>query len=494
MTPATIHNCGYTAINTVDAISSYNKIILVHESVMTNWVGRFTIGPQINRILEKGLVSLPRLQSLKVESAVEWYDTLQKTLMIYLVPLTPLDCIMIKMGYEALCIPGTGLTHYPVGACILLELLPHLLPKTDDEVTSIINMVRMESNNGYDLLWQILELTVPGFDPTVPVTVPTWSDEGIFDFAHAFQLYYPLLSKKSDFHDDKTRSTTFLQAINDYAFADIITTLLTCINNYFSMDDDGYLPASLCIMGLAHQLNKSAKLRAKLVLPRAHHLVDESYAWQFDVPIQGSPRVCCMDAGGPDRPPPCEGHDGRDNRVCHGFIVVPQICPPPHGSCGPAVSFHLTAPLPTPAPSHYALPDRGDHVLPNTQDCGLVEAPILDHTGIRPPPEPPPIVHSPSEPIKAFPWLTNPQLCARISTPSPAPHRSLLDGIPYTIPLEKGRSQPEMVTCFPQGSLSDPFVRHLLLLLSSFHSLGALVTRLPSCLMTSSHIGSRWTV
>jgi hypothetical protein len=33
------------------------------------------------------------------------------------------------------------------------------------------------------------------------------------------------------------------------------------------MDDDGYLPGSLCIMGLAHQLNKATKLRATLVLP-----------------------------------------------------------------------------------------------------------------------------------------------------------------------------------------------------------------------------------
>jgi hypothetical protein len=155
---------------------------------MTNWVSRFTVGHQIDRILEKGLVSLPRLQSLAVESAVEWYDTLQKTLMIYLVPITPLNCIMIKMGYKALCIPGTSLTRYPVTAHVLLELLPRLLPKTNDEVSSIINMVRMELNNGYDLLWCILELTVLGFDPTFPVKLPTWSEEGIFDFAHAFQL------------------------------------------------------------------------------------------------------------------------------------------------------------------------------------------------------------------------------------------------------------------------------------------------------------------
>jgi hypothetical protein len=107
LTPAIIHKCGYTAITTIDV----NEIFLVHESVLTNWVGCHTVGPQINRILEKGLASLPRLQFLEVESAVEWYDTLQKTFMIYLVLITPLDCVMIKMGYEALCIPGTGLTH-----------------------------------------------------------------------------------------------------------------------------------------------------------------------------------------------------------------------------------------------------------------------------------------------------------------------------------------------------------------------------------------------
>ena len=173
--------------------------------------------------------------------------------MIYLIPITPLDCVMIKMGYEALCISGTGLTRYPVAAHVLLELLPCLLPKTNDEVSSIINMVRIESNNGYNLLWRILELTVPGFDPTFPVKIPTWSDDGIFNFAHAFQLYYRLLSRKGDFHDDKTRRTMFLQAINIYAFANLITTLLTCINNYFSVDNDGYLPGSLCITGLAHQ-------------------------------------------------------------------------------------------------------------------------------------------------------------------------------------------------------------------------------------------------
>jgi len=168
------------------------------------------------------------------------------------------------------------------------------------------------------------------FRGSTPVKLPTWSDEGISDFAHAFQMYYRLLSKKKgDFHDDKTRSTMFFQAINDYAFANLITTLLTCINNYFSVDDDSYLPGSLCIMGLAHQLNKAAKLRAKSVLPQANHLGGGTNAWQFDVPIQGSPHVFRMDAGGRDRPPPRNGRDGRDNRGGRGF----QPRPFTPGSC-----------------------------------------------------------------------------------------------------------------------------------------------------------------
>ena len=86
------------------------------------------------------------------------------------------------------------------------------------------------------------------------------------------------------------RSTTFLQAINNYAFANLITTCLTCINNYFSGDDDGYLPRTLCIMGLAHQLNKTVKLRAKLVLLRATCLAGKTNAWQFESPSK-VPRV-----------------------------------------------------------------------------------------------------------------------------------------------------------------------------------------------------------
>ncbi len=119
---------------------------------------------------------------------------------------------------------------------------------------------------------------------------------------------------------------------------------------------------------------------------------------------------------------------------------------------GPAVLFCLTTP---------ALPDTGLCDPPDAPDSVLAEAPVLDHTDVRPPPEPPPAVLPPSkticdEPHVAVTRLTIPQSRARVSTPSPPPRRSLLNGVTYNTPLEKGRPLPKTVDCFPHGSLSDP--------------------------------------
>ena len=105
---------------------------------------------------------------------VEFYDNFHKTALIYLLPVVPFDCVSIKMGFEALCPPGLGLPRYTAIARVLMELLPCLLPRTDTQVSSIVNMVCMETGNGYDLLWRILALAVPGFDPTIQVKIPVW--------------------------------------------------------------------------------------------------------------------------------------------------------------------------------------------------------------------------------------------------------------------------------------------------------------------------------
>ena len=101
-----------------------------------------------------------------MEHLVEFYDAFHKTAIIYLLPVMPFDCISIKMGFEALCPPGLGISRYAMISRVLMELLPRLLPRSDTQISSLINMVRMESGNGFDLLWRVMALSVPGFDPT----------------------------------------------------------------------------------------------------------------------------------------------------------------------------------------------------------------------------------------------------------------------------------------------------------------------------------------
>ena len=153
LTMSIVHRCGYTKVNSTDVLLSYNDIIHLHEVTWDNWEHPrgHSKGPQLERILEKGLGSFPWLQKLEVAAMVEFYDNFHKTALIYLLPVIPFDCVSIKMGFEALFPPGLGLPKYTAIARVLMELLPCLLPRTDTQVSSIVNMVCMETGNGYDL-------------------------------------------------------------------------------------------------------------------------------------------------------------------------------------------------------------------------------------------------------------------------------------------------------------------------------------------------------
>ena len=244
---------------------------------------------------------------------VEFYDNFHKTALIYLLPVVPFDCVSIKMGFEALCPPGLGLPRYTVIARVLMELLPRLLPRTDTQVSSIVNMVRMEPGNGYDLLWRILALAVPGFDPTIQVKIPVWVEEDIFEFALSFLLYFRLQAKKGVVQDDRTQSISFLNAVNEPAYAGAITTLYTCVTNYTLGLEDGYLPANLCIMGLAMQLHANARTRAQSILPRVCRTLGGITDYSnIRVTIQDSPMVARL---ADDRGPSKDRRNGgvRDN-------------------------------------------------------------------------------------------------------------------------------------------------------------------------------------
>ena len=109
--------------------------------------------------------------------------------------------------------------------------------------------------------------------------------------------------------DNWTNSIAFLNAITEPAYADAITTLSTCITNYNSGIDDGYLLQNLCIMGLATQLHTNARTRAHAVIPRVRRTLGMSIEeWDRGAIIQGSPRVACM-AG--ERAPFRDSRGGR---------------------------------------------------------------------------------------------------------------------------------------------------------------------------------------
>jgi hypothetical protein len=113
LTMNVVHRCGYTEVDLSDVIASYQTIIHVHNFVLGKWEDRYhNRGSQLDKILEKGQPTFPRLTLINVESTVEFYDAFQKTSMIYLLALMPFDCISIKMGFKALCPPGMGLPWY----------------------------------------------------------------------------------------------------------------------------------------------------------------------------------------------------------------------------------------------------------------------------------------------------------------------------------------------------------------------------------------------
>ncbi len=127
-----------------------------------------------------------------MDDVVNFYDRLQEVGLCYVIAVLPFNAIILTHGFEGLCPPGLGLIRYAATSKALMDLVPRLiLGSLSPQLNATLALVRFESNNGYDYLWRVLKLTVPGFDPTVPIRVPNWSDvEDIFHFAQAFLLFF----------------------------------------------------------------------------------------------------------------------------------------------------------------------------------------------------------------------------------------------------------------------------------------------------------------
>ncbi len=211
-----IRECGFTRIKASadNVVVYYNDIIYVHQKVWELWFSKAlnTLGPQVDQILQKSLSVFPRLTSTDTGEVIAFYDWLQELSMNHLLVLIPFDAIMLQYCFERLCPPGLGVTRHGAMSKSLMELLPRLIPgSTLSPINAALASVRYESNNGYDYLWRVLELIVPGFDPANSISVPVWSGvEDIFSLAQEFLLYFRLQEKLNFHFNDRRRSNLFL--------------------------------------------------------------------------------------------------------------------------------------------------------------------------------------------------------------------------------------------------------------------------------------------
>ncbi len=310
LTHAILVKCGYNQIVSSDVVTCHNNIIAVHRRVRELWYNpsTHTYGPQVERIVTKSLKLLPTLDSATTETMVDFYDRLQESATGLAIAIMPFDMVMIKNGLIGLCIPGLGVNKYHVMSKALMELLPRLISgNLSPQINAALASVRSESGNGYNFLWRVLELTVPGFNPMIPIQVPQWSNtDDIFSFAQAYLLHFCLQGKMNFHYSDRTRAGIFLHAIQSSEFANTVTMLQSHVNSYWEPYDDNYLPPHLRIHGLATSIhhNNQARMRDVFSL-QVWRLLTTSPGL-----VQGIPTARRLDRDSRDCATSCTGGDG----------------------------------------------------------------------------------------------------------------------------------------------------------------------------------------
>ena len=167
------------------------------------------------------------------ENVFDFYDRLQESTTALVIALMPFDAIMLTNRFKGFCVPALGIRRYQLMGRALMELFPRLIPDSlSPQINAVLSSIRYESNNGYDYLWHVIELTVPGFDPVVPIQIPAWSNaDDVFSFAQMYLLYFRLQSKQNFHYNNRTHSSIFLCAIQFSDFADTVTNTFCRVSN-----------------------------------------------------------------------------------------------------------------------------------------------------------------------------------------------------------------------------------------------------------------------
>ena len=243
-------------------LGSFPEVIRLHRTIRRNWYHHTlnTYGPQRDTILNSKALLKLTLEKFDPCSVLAWYEKLVTTCEAYKIGLMPFDAmIQFAKGALGLCLPGLGSDRFTEMASGLCSVLQVCLAKAPSRVTTMAAQVESRTRNGYDILWRVLRLYVPGFDPTKTVERPLWgdSDGDVIRYANKFDLFFRLSVKNGHSHSDVVKATLFLTGITEPAMMKVVEPLLIAVESAASVPPmDGSLPPRLCFDELAIKISE----------------------------------------------------------------------------------------------------------------------------------------------------------------------------------------------------------------------------------------------
>jgi hypothetical protein len=248
-----------------------NKIMLLFCHIRQSWYNRQynSFGPQKESILKSTAFSTRLLlKKIDASSMVNWYERLTSTCKAFRIGLVPFDAIQFSRRQDGLRIPGLSLNRYWDMQSALCTALHLCLAQADNRVKAMIAGVETKTQNGYEILRNLLYHFIPGFNPTNTINKPTLDGEGgnVIGYAATFNLYFRLSSKRGNRQTDVEQSILLLKGITACNLSQIIEPLIIAVKSTQSKIDedggycDGYLPHYLWINELTQKIAERCKV------------------------------------------------------------------------------------------------------------------------------------------------------------------------------------------------------------------------------------------
>ena len=156
-----------------------------------------------------------------------------------------------------------------------------------NNINAALVSVKSTTKCGYDFLWHILRLTVPGFNPATTAQVPLWQfNTDILEFAKDFLLYFRLQRLLRTPHTDSARSLMFLHAIKGSEYIESVNVMVTAVENTVYADPMKPLPDHLQLHSLAQRLSSNTRTRLTSALVPYANMT--AYGTQIDASPYGA--------------------------------------------------------------------------------------------------------------------------------------------------------------------------------------------------------------